>query len=77
MAEDSGPICVGAAPWIACADLTAAVEHGRDVLGFNGEWSWSWGDPHDHAGLSRGRTRILLVEDAGRAARSRGNEVVI
>ena len=77
MTEVSRPNCVGAAPWIACTDLTSTVDHYRDVLGFDGAWHWFWGDPPDHAGVSRGQTRILFVEDAGRAARSRGSEVVV
>ena len=77
MSESPQPICVGAAPWVACTDLKSTVDHYRDVLGFNGDWHWFWGDPPDHAGVSRGQTRILFVEDADRAARCRGSEVVV
>ena len=77
MPEVPRPTCVGAAPWVACTDLTATIDHYRDVLGFRGDWHWLWGDPPDHAGVSRGKTRILFVEDANRAARSRGSEVVV
>ena len=71
------PVCVGAAPWIACSDLNRTVRFYRDVLGFRGAWHWFWGDPPDHAGVSRGRTRILFVEDTERAARCRGMEIVV
>ncbi len=77
MAEVPRPNFVGAAPWIACTNLTSTVDHYRDVLGFDGAWNWFWGDPPDHAGVSRGQTRILFFEDEDRAARSRGAEVVI
>ena len=77
MSESPQPSCVGAAPWVACTDLKSTVDHYRDVLGFDGDWHWFWGDPPDHAGVSRGKTRILLVEDADRAARCRGSEVVV
>ncbi len=43
----------GAAPWIACSNLTATVEHYRNVLGFTGKWHWFWGEPPDHEGVSR------------------------
>ena len=49
----------------------------RDILGFHGSWHWFWGDPPDHAGVSRGRTRILFFEDAERAADRAGIEVVV
>ncbi len=77
MSESPRPSCVGATPWVACTDLKSTVAHYRDVLGFNGDWHWFWGDPPDHAGVSRGQTRILFVEDADRAARCRGSEVVV
>ena len=77
MHEAPQPSCVGAAPWVACTDLKSTVDHYRDVLGFDGDWHWFWGDPPDHAGVSRGKTRILFVEDADRAARCRGSEVVV
>ncbi len=68
---------VGSAPWIACTDLRQTVAWYRDILGFHGSWHWFWGDPPDHAGVSRGKTRILFVEDADRAARCRDSEVVV
>ncbi len=67
----------GAAPWIACSNLTATVEHYRNVLGFTGKWHWFWGEPPDHAGVSRDRTRILFVESPAKAKRCRGSEVVV
>ncbi|MFQ5766896.1 MAG: glyoxalase superfamily protein [Acidobacteriota bacterium] len=77
MSQDRRPVFVGAAPWVACTDLMATLAYYRDVLGFDGDWHWLWGDPPDHAGVSRGKTRILFVEDAHRAARCRGSEVVV
>ena len=67
----------GTAPWIACSNLTATVDHYRDVLGFRGDWHWFWGEPPNHAGVSRNATRILFVEDSTKAERCRGSEVVV
>ncbi len=67
----------GAAPWIACSNLTATVDHYRNVLGFDGDWHWFWGEPPDHAGVSRDKTRILFVESPAKAERCRGSEVVV
>ncbi len=67
----------GAAPWIACSNLTATVEHYRNVLGFTGKWHWFWGEPPDHAGVSRDKTRMLFVESPAKAERCRGSEVVV
>ena len=77
MAEAVRPRCMGAAPWIACTNLKTTVDHYRELLGFDGDYHWFWGDPPHHAAVSRGRTRLLFVEDGNRAARSRGAEVVI
>ncbi len=68
---------IATAPWIACEDLKATVEYYRTILGFTGDWQWFWGEPPDHAGVSRDGVRILLVQDGARAARSRGSEIVI
>ena len=67
----------GSAPWFACTDLVLAVDYYMNNLGFRGTWNWLWGDPPNHAGISRGRTRILLYEDAEAAKRRRGMEHVI
>lgn len=77
MTMDSRLRFVGSAPWLACTDLMATVDHYRDVLGFRGSWRWFWGEPPDHAGVSRGQTRICLFENAVRASSRRGLEVVI
>ncbi len=71
------PELLGTAPWIACRDLQASVQYYRSVLGFNGDWHWFWGDPPDHAGVSRGRARILFFVDSDRAARCAGMEIVL
>ncbi len=67
----------GDAPWIACSNLTATVDHYRNVLGFDGDWHWFWGEPPDHAGVSRDKTRILFVKSPEKATRCRGSEVVV
>lgn len=66
-----------AAPWIYTSDPKQAIRYYRDVLGFDGEWHWVWGDPSDHAGLSRDDVRILLVRSPERSQRMRGAELVI
>ncbi len=71
------PTYTATAPWLSCRDLQRSVTYFRDVLGFRGDWHWSWGDPPDHAGVSRDNVRILLVENSDRAAREAGSEYVI
>lgn len=73
------PEYLGCAAWIATRDLATTVRHYREVLGFADEdWSWSWGDPPDHAGVSRGKARLaFFVPDDDRAERFRGMEVVV
>jgi catechol 2,3-dioxygenase-like lactoylglutathione lyase family enzyme len=73
----AGPAYVGSAPWIACTDLRDTVDYYRNVLGFRGDWHWFWGEPPDHAGVSRESVRILLFESPEKSTRYRDTEIVV
>ncbi len=53
---------VQAVPWLACADLRAALDFFETRLGFVKEWTW--GEPARDGGVQRDGVRLYLVQKA-------------
>ena len=67
-----------AIPFLAVADVDAAIEFYVQRLGFIKDWSWgTWGTPTSDAGLRRDGVVIYLTRDSELAGNVRGFEVVL
>ncbi|MEE9207347.1 MAG: glyoxalase superfamily protein [Gemmatimonadota bacterium] len=57
------PILSAMSPVLAVNDLQVALDHYRDVLGF--EVTWTWGDPASRAGVARDGFELQLAAQYG------------
>jgi catechol 2,3-dioxygenase-like lactoylglutathione lyase family enzyme len=62
-------------PFLACADVEAALEFYVEKLGF--EKDWTRGEPPTDGGVRRGHICLYFMQNAELAARVRGSEVML
>lgn len=66
---------IGAIPWLACTDVSAAIAFFESRLGFVREWTW--GDPPTDGGVKRDGVRLYFMQNAELSERSKDSEVTI
>jgi catechol 2,3-dioxygenase-like lactoylglutathione lyase family enzyme len=69
------PRAIAAHPWLACADLLAAISFFVEVLGFREEWRW--GSPPSDAAVALDEVALFLMHNEELAQRVAGSEVSI
>jgi catechol 2,3-dioxygenase-like lactoylglutathione lyase family enzyme len=62
-------------PFLACADVAAAIAFYVEKLGF--EKDWTWGEPPTDGGVWRGHVRLYFMRNEELAARVHGSELML